>query len=88
MPDADLKAVNEATAWGAKQSEEMDLTKEDAADDLLLNEIVWAFGARPEISDAAARSRRVRVPAFSRTTNRTMMAIERQRDVVFDLTEQ
>jgi hypothetical protein len=41
VPETDLKGVNEAMAWGAKQSEEMDLTKEDAADDLLLNEIVW-----------------------------------------------
>src|SRR5207244_9679381 len=40
VPETNLKAVNHAKAWGAKQSEEMDLTKADAADDLLLNAIV------------------------------------------------
>jgi Phosphoesterase family len=48
VPETDLKAVNEAMAWGAKQSEEMDLTKEDAADDLLLNEIVWRSVRGPD----------------------------------------
>jgi DNA-binding beta-propeller fold protein YncE len=37
----DLEAVNKATAWGAKLSETFDLAKEDAADDLLLNEVIW-----------------------------------------------
>lgn len=37
----DLNEVNAATAWGAKLSMEMDFSKEDAADDLLLNDIVW-----------------------------------------------
>jgi len=37
----DLTATNKATAWGAQRSEELDLTKEDAADDLLLGDIVW-----------------------------------------------
>src|SRR5262249_55286408 len=41
VPDTDLNARNTATAWGARQSEKMDFTVEDAADDLLLNEIVW-----------------------------------------------
>jgi YVTN family beta-propeller protein len=41
VPAADLNEKNKATAWGAKLSEEFDLTKEDAVDDLLLNEIVW-----------------------------------------------
>ncbi len=37
----DLKAVNLPTAYGAKMSEKFDFSKEDAADDLLLNEVVW-----------------------------------------------
>jgi DNA-binding beta-propeller fold protein YncE len=41
VPKADLKEVNKATAWGAKLSESFDLTKEDAADDLLFNEVIW-----------------------------------------------
>jgi DNA-binding beta-propeller fold protein YncE len=41
VPDTDLKAVNVAGVWGAKLSEQFDLTKEDAADDLLFNEVIW-----------------------------------------------
>jgi len=37
----DLKQENTKTAWGAKASQRMDFTKEDAADDLKLNEIIW-----------------------------------------------
>ena len=37
----DLNARNLASAWGSKESGKMDFTKEDAADDLRLNEIVW-----------------------------------------------
>jgi sugar lactone lactonase YvrE len=40
-PDTNMKAVNPLSAWGAKESEEMDFTKEDKADDFLLNEIIW-----------------------------------------------
>ncbi len=40
-PAVDLMEKNKATAWGAKLSEKFDLAKEDAADDLLLNEVVW-----------------------------------------------
>jgi YVTN family beta-propeller protein len=36
-----LDERNVADAWGAKASIAMDFSKEDAADDLLLNEIVW-----------------------------------------------
>jgi len=36
-----LDARNASTAWGAAASVAMDFSKEDAADDLLLNEIVW-----------------------------------------------
>jgi 6-phosphogluconolactonase (cycloisomerase 2 family) len=41
VPDTDLRAMNLAGAWGAKLSEQLDLTKEDAADDLLFNEVIW-----------------------------------------------
>jgi DNA-binding beta-propeller fold protein YncE len=41
VPDVDLKEKNKATAWGAKLSETFDLTKEDAVDDLLFNEVIW-----------------------------------------------
>jgi DNA-binding beta-propeller fold protein YncE len=37
----DLNERNPPTAWGADLSRTMDLTKEDAADDLLLNEVIW-----------------------------------------------
>ena len=37
----DVREKNLATAWGSALSEGMDFTKEDAADDLLLNEVVW-----------------------------------------------
>ncbi len=37
----DLKEVNRADAYGAKLSATFDFSKEDAADDLLLNEVIW-----------------------------------------------
>ncbi len=39
--NVDLQEKNLASAWGADLSESFDLSKEDAADDLLLNEVVW-----------------------------------------------
>jgi DNA-binding beta-propeller fold protein YncE len=41
VPDVDREAKNPRTAWGAKMSEKFDLTKEDAVDDLLFNEVIW-----------------------------------------------
>jgi hypothetical protein len=41
VPDADMKAMNTATAWGAKLSDSFDFSREDAADDLLLGEVIW-----------------------------------------------
>jgi DNA-binding beta-propeller fold protein YncE len=41
MPKADRNAVNSPTAWGGKLSEKFNLAKEDQADDLLLNEVIW-----------------------------------------------
>lgn len=37
----DVNAKNLATAWGAKESEMLDLSREDAADDLLFGDIIW-----------------------------------------------
>lgn len=37
----DLEQKNEKTAWGTKESSRMDFAKEDAADDLLLNRVIW-----------------------------------------------
>jgi DNA-binding beta-propeller fold protein YncE len=36
-----LTALNGKNAWGAQLSAKMDFSREDAADDLLLNEVVW-----------------------------------------------
>ncbi len=41
VPDIDLKTVNLVSAWGAKLSDTFDFSKEDAADDLLFNEVIW-----------------------------------------------
>ncbi len=37
----DLDERNSKTSWGERESRQMDFTKEDAADDLLLNEVIW-----------------------------------------------
>jgi DNA-binding beta-propeller fold protein YncE len=44
----DLDEVNLATAWGADLSNRLDLSKEDAADDLLFNEIIWRSVKGPD----------------------------------------
>jgi sugar lactone lactonase YvrE len=41
VPEVDLQERNKASAWGSKISEKFNFAKEDAADDLLLNEVVW-----------------------------------------------
>jgi DNA-binding beta-propeller fold protein YncE len=41
VPQVDLQEKNKATAWGSKVSEKFNLAREDAADDLLLNEVIW-----------------------------------------------
>jgi DNA-binding beta-propeller fold protein YncE len=41
MPRTDLSAKNTAAAFGAKLSEKLNLEKEDQADDLVFNEIIW-----------------------------------------------
>jgi DNA-binding beta-propeller fold protein YncE len=40
-PQADLNALNSKVAWGADKSRKLNFRKEDAADDLVLNEIIW-----------------------------------------------
>ena len=37
----DMEERNVKTAWGGKASQRMDFSKEDAVDDLALNEIIW-----------------------------------------------
>ena len=39
--DVDMNEKNSKTAWGADESRKMNFAREDAADDLRLNEIVW-----------------------------------------------
>ena len=41
LPDADLKALNTKLAWGAAKSRKLDFRREDAVDDLVLNEMIW-----------------------------------------------
>ncbi len=40
-PAVRMDELNGKTAWGSELSRKMDFTKEDAADDLLLNEVIW-----------------------------------------------
>jgi YVTN family beta-propeller protein len=44
----DLQERNPRTAWGADLSRKMDFTKEDAADDILLNEVIWRSVRGPD----------------------------------------
>jgi len=39
--DVDMTQRNTAESWGVRESQKMDFSKEDAADDLCLNEIIW-----------------------------------------------
>jgi hypothetical protein len=48
VPDVDLEEKNKKTAWGAKESEKFDLTKEDAVDDLQFNEVIWRSVRGPD----------------------------------------
>jgi DNA-binding beta-propeller fold protein YncE len=48
VPDIDRTEKNKSTAWGAKLSESFDLTKEDMADDLLFNEVIWRSVKGPD----------------------------------------
>jgi hypothetical protein len=44
----DLDERNTSLAWGAEESARMDFTKEDAADDLRLNEVIWRSVRGPD----------------------------------------
>ena len=44
----DINEKNQQAAWGAQVSEDMDFAEADAADDLLLNEIVWRSVKGPD----------------------------------------
>ena len=41
VPEVNMKAVNLASAFGAKLAETWDFSKEDAIDDLIFNEVIW-----------------------------------------------
>ncbi|MFM7099707.1 MAG: hypothetical protein ACKO3N_00875 [Verrucomicrobiota bacterium] len=43
-----LDEKNVASAWGAERSAKMDFSKEDAADDLELNEVIWRSVRGPD----------------------------------------
>jgi YVTN family beta-propeller protein len=40
-PGVDMKEINKKDAWGSAESAKLDLSVEDAADDLAFNEIIW-----------------------------------------------
>ena len=48
VPKVDLSEKNKAGAWGAKLSQGFDLAKEDQADDLLFNEVIWRAVKGPD----------------------------------------
>jgi DNA-binding beta-propeller fold protein YncE len=41
VPKTDLNELNTKVAWGSGRSRKLNFKKEDAADDLVLNEIIW-----------------------------------------------
>jgi YVTN family beta-propeller protein len=41
VPQVDLNAKTVKATWASRQSEKLDFSKEDAADDLLFNEVIW-----------------------------------------------
>jgi hypothetical protein len=47
--NVDLDERNPKTAWGSERSKKMDFSKEDAADDLLLNEVIWRSVRGPDV---------------------------------------
>jgi len=44
----DINATNTRLAWGARESEKMDFSDADKADDIALNEIVWRSVRGPD----------------------------------------
>jgi DNA-binding beta-propeller fold protein YncE len=49
VPKADLTECNKPDAYGAAVSEHFDLTKADAVDDLLLNDVIWHSVRGPKV---------------------------------------
>ncbi len=47
-PGVNLDERNKQLAWGSEKSKKMDFSKEDAADDHLLNEIIWRSVRGPD----------------------------------------
>jgi len=47
--NVDLTARNLKTAWGADASKRMDFTREDAADDIVLNRVIWHSIKGPDV---------------------------------------
>ena len=70
VPKTDLKAMNMAGAWGADWSEQANLEKEDQADDLLFNEVIWKAvkGANSAVPPPVRA-------AFFRPSSRSMMTM-------------
>ena len=48
QPLVDRDEKNTKTAWGAEEARKMNFSKEDAADDLLLNEMIWRSVRGPD----------------------------------------
>jgi hypothetical protein len=60
----DLTARNLKTAWGADASKRMDFTKEDAADDIMLNRVIWHSIKGPDVPmPAPKRAAFLRAPS-------------------------
>jgi len=64
-PQIDLEATNQATAYGAERSLQMDFTEYDRIDDFELNEILWkaVMGVQAPIPPAVRRAIAVRFPS-------------------------
>lgn len=48
VPQVNMQEVNKPTAWGADRSARFNLSKEDAADDILFNEVIWKAVKGPD----------------------------------------
>lgn len=60
----DLTARNLKTAWGADASKRMDFTREDAADDIVLNRVIWHSIKGPDVPmPAPKRAAFLRTPS-------------------------
>src|SRR5205814_805241 len=47
--NVDIDEKNKITAWGADKSEKFDLSREDAIDDLVFNEVIWHAVRGPHV---------------------------------------